>query len=269
MRGAALIAVRRAVGRVGVTRTTPASPATLLIAAGMLATLLLASSPTGAHLLPSGASSLIGMMASADGMLVARSAAATHERDASLAATPFLAREALAGDTPQEGFVLDQGAPILRYAEAQDAILLVGKETAGTQIRWRSVQPAGAAIVLPKPTVDERTRTVLRALWRVAHPAAGAAPDVPAAAAALIDALSLPEQKLRALAFLDLSTLAEDPAHVGTLAASRLLRYGDQPGDDAQLAPAVRDLGRKLQASGESGASGATGGTPAGEGAKP
>lgn len=222
-----------------------------LALSGALAAALLVVLPQAArgHLLPSGATSLLGMMAAADGMLVARAAAATHERDATRAATPFLARETIAGEAPTEGFVLEQKAPILRYAEIQDALLLVAREKKDEpSARWVSVQPAGAGIVLDKPTIDDRSRAVLRDLWQVAHPEPGATPDVAAAANALIDALALPEQKLRALAFLDLSTLAEDPAHFTPLAVSRLLRYGDGPDDDAQLAPAVRDLGRKVAA---------------------
>jgi hypothetical protein len=203
-----------------------------------------------AHLLPSGATSLLGMMAAADGMLVARAAAATHERDAKLAATPFLARETIAGDAPSGGFVLEQKAPILRYAEIQDALLLVARDrTSAAAARWVSVQPAGAGIVLDKPKIEERSRTVLVELWGVAHPAAGATPDLAAATGALVAALSLPEAKLRALAFLDLATLADDPSHFSPLAASRLLRYGDGPEDDAQLKDAVRGLGRKIAAS--------------------
>ena len=67
------------------------------------------------------------------------------------------------------------------------------------------------------------------------------------AVTALIDTLSLPEQKLRALAYLDLARLAADPQHFPPPAIVRLASYGDQPGDDPQLASAVRDLGRRLQ----------------------
>jgi len=222
-----------------------------LALSGVLAAALLVALPPPAHghLLPSGATSLLGMMAVADGMLVARAAAATHERATTQAATPFLARETIAGEAPTEGFVLEQKAPILRYAEIEDALLLVAREKKdGSSARWVSVQPAGAGIVLDKPKIDDRSRAVLRALWKVAHPEPGTTPDVAAAANALIDALALPEQKLRALAFLDLSTLAEDPGHFTPLAVSRLLRYGDGPDDDARLAQPVRDLGRKIAA---------------------
>jgi hypothetical protein len=220
------------------------SALSLLVAATRLATALPAAH---AHLLPGGASSLLGMMAAADGMLVARAAAPTHERGTSAAATPFLLRQAIAGDVPEDAFVLEQKPPLLRYAEVQDALLLVAHE-ADAPGRWVSVQPAGAGIVLATPVLDERSRTVLVALWKVAHAAPGAAPDVPAAVAALVDALSLPEQKIRALAFLDLSTLGDDPSHFPPVAVTRLLRYGDAPGDDAQLAPAVRDLAKRIAA---------------------
>ena len=219
---------------------------------GVLAAALLVALPPAArgHLLPSGATSLLGMMAAADGMLVARAAAATHERDAKLAATPFLARETIAGAAPSGGFVLEQKAPILRYAEIQDALLLVARDRGSAEgARWVSVQPAGAGIVLDKPKIEERSRTVLVELWGVAHPPAGATPDVAAASNALVAALALPEAKLRALAFLDLASLAEDPSHFTPLAVSRLLRYGDGPDDDAQLKDAVRELGRKIAAS--------------------
>jgi hypothetical protein len=82
----------------------------------------------------------------------------------------------------------------------------------------------------------------------VAHPAPGGTPDGAAAVAALLAALSLPEPKLRALAFLDLSGLAVDREHFAQATVARLASYGDQPGDDPQLASAVRDLGRKLAA---------------------
>jgi len=194
------------------------------------------------------------MMAAADGMLVARAAAATRARGEHDAATPFLAREKIAGEVPSEGFVLDQRPPILRYAEVQDALLLVAREQEGAaRARWISVQPAGAGIVLDGPTVSEQTRVVLRELWAAVHPEPGAEPDVAAAAKALLAALTLSEQKLRALAFLDLSTLANDPQHLPPLITERLLGYGGQPEDDAQMAPAVRDLGRRLTSRGTAG----------------
>lgn len=201
----------------------------------------------GAHLLPGGASSLLAMMAKADGMLVARAAAATHERDATIALTPFVVRQAIAGDTPKEAFVLEQRPPFLRYAELQDALLLVAHEPAMPS-RWISVQPAGAGIVLAGPVLGERSRGVLVALWNAAHPPPGTQPDVAGAASALVGALSLPEEKVRALAFLDLSTLAEDPRHFPPVAVSRLLRYGDEKGDDARLASAVRELAKRIAA---------------------
>ena len=88
---------------------------------------------------------------------------------------------------------------------------------------------------------------MLKRLWNVAHPAASGGADPALAVAALLDALSLPEQKLRALAYLDLARLAADPEHFSQAAMARLASYGDRPGDDAQLATAVRDLGRRLQ----------------------
>jgi hypothetical protein len=213
-----------------------------------LALLLGASTaPARAHLVPSGADTLLGMLAASDGLLLARSAAATTVRDDGSAATPFLARETIAGSGPTGGFVLDQPPPPLRYAELQDALLLVDRRQGdGTPPRWFSVQPAGAAILIDGGDLDTRTRDVLRRLWAVAHPPAGEAENADHGAAALIDALSLREKKLRALAFLDLSALAASPEHFTKAQASRLVTYGDQPGDDAELAPAVRDLGKKL-----------------------
>ena len=219
------------------------------------AALILALALTGvgagraeAHLVASGSETLLGMMSSADGMVVARSAAATHVRDGKSAATPFLARETVAGAGPQNAFVLDAEPPILRYAELQDVLVLLARRPeGGDAVRWVSVQPAGAAIVLASPTLPERSRSVLRKLWSVSHPDAPAAGDPALAVAALIDALSLPEQKLRAFAYLDLAALASDSEHFTPSARARLATYGDQPGDDAQLAPAVRDLGRRLQ----------------------
>src|SRR5262249_20926793 len=73
------------------------------LSATLALALLAAAATARAHLLPGGATSLVGMMAAADGMLVARAAAATHERDAQHAATPFLARETIAGDVPADG----------------------------------------------------------------------------------------------------------------------------------------------------------------------
>jgi hypothetical protein len=203
-----------------------------------------------AHLVASGSDTLLGMMASADGMLVARSANETHLRDEKLAATPFLAREVVAGVGPENSFVLDQEPPILRYAELQDVLLLIARRTtpSGT-VRWLSVQPAGAAIVLASPTLPEPSRVLLKRLWNVAHPAAPGDADPATAVSALIDALVLPEQKLRALAYLDLARLATDPEHFSPAAIARLASYGDQPGDDAQLASAVRELGQRLERS--------------------
>lgn len=220
----------------------------LIGAVALLATLAAAGS---AHLVPSGADTLLGMMAAADGLLLARSAAATRERGESAAATPFLARETIAGSAPTGGFVLDQEAPILRYAELQDALLLVvRREEPNAAARWISVQPAGAAILIDGGSLDEASRDVLRRLWTVAHPSAGQAAGAAAGddhgVTALIDALSLPQPKLRALAFLDLSKLAAAREHFTAAAVERLANYGDRPGDDAELAPAVRDLGRKL-----------------------
>lgn len=202
-----------------------------------------------AHLVPSGADTLLGMMATADALLLARTAAATTVRDDGDAATPFLARETLGGSGPSGGFVLDQKPPVLRYAELQDALLLVARKQEGNAAaRWVSVQPAGAAILVEGGTIDDATRGVLRHLWSVAHPPAeGAPPDGDGhGVATLIDALSVREPKLRALAFLDLSQLATSREHFSAAQVARLASYGDQPGDDAQLAPAVRDLGRKL-----------------------
>lgn len=214
---------------------------------------LAAAPAVRAHLVPSGADTLLGMMAAADGMLVARTAAATTVRDDGAAATPFLAREPLGGSVPSGGFVLDQAPPVLRYAELQDAVLLVARKQDGTRpARWVSVQPAGAAILVEGGSVDETSRAVLRRLWGIAHPdVAGEKPARDdhgggALIGALIDALSLREPKLRALAFLDLAQLAASREHFGPTQVARLASYGDRPGDDAQLAPAVRDLGRKL-----------------------
>lgn len=219
----------------------------LTVVAGALLALVGGARPSDAHLLPSGSDGLLGMMASADGMLTARAAAATHVRDAGSAATPFLAREAIAGSVPEGGFVLDQEAPVLRYAELQDALLLVARRDAsGGGTRWVSVQPAGAAIVLASPTVSEPTRDVLRRLWAVAHPAGGNPEDPTAAVAALIDALDLPEAKLRALAYLDLARLATDPEHFAPHDVQKLASYGNDAGDDAQLAQAVRDLATRI-----------------------
>lgn len=227
-------------------RSTALSALALLLA--ILAPLA-TPAPAHAHLVPSGADTLLGMMAAADGLVVARSAAATHQRDASSAATPFLEREVVAGNGPEGAFVLDQGPPILRYAEVQDALLLVQRKATAAGARWLSVQPAGAAILLASATLPDDTRRVLRELWRAAHP--GAEPPDPALTiAALIDALALPEAKLRALAFLDLSSLAADPAHFTPAAVTRLATYGNRPGDDAQLATAVQGLGRRLERDG-------------------
>lgn len=220
------------------------APLSVLLATALVCALATASR---AHLVPSGADTLLGMLAAADGVLVARSAAATTVRDNGSAATPFLAREAIAGAGPSGGFVLDQEAPPLRYAELQDALLLVVRRPgSGTTQRWFSVQPAGGAILVDGGDVDERTRDVLRRLWAVAHPPAKERQDGDHGTAALIDALSLPNKKVRALAFLDLSALAASPEHFTRAQASRLATYGDQPGDDAELATAVRDLGKKL-----------------------
>jgi hypothetical protein len=209
---------------------------------------LAAARPAGAHLVPSGADTLLGMMAAADGMIVARSAAETHVRDGHTAATPFLAREVVAGVGPENEFVLDADPPVLRYAELQDALVLVVRRTSPTgRVQWLSAQPAGAGILLQSATLPDGSRELLRRLWALAHPATPGGADGGLAAAALVDALSLPEPKLRALAYLDLSRLAADPAHFSPAAVARLASYGDRPGDDAQLATAVRDLGRRLQ----------------------
>lgn len=237
--------------------------ALIVLLAGALATTL--ASPAGAHLVPGGSETLLGMMAAADGMVVARSAAATHERDARSAATPFLAREVVAGVGPSEAFVLDAEPPILRYAELQDVLVLLAQRPSATGApRWLSVQPAGGAIVLASPVLPEASRDLLKRLWSVAHPPPGTAPDPAIAVAALIQALSLPEQKLRALAYLDLARLASDPEHFSPADVARLVRYGSAPGDDGQLAGAVNDLGRRLQQDGRTRPP-----TTAAEGAKP
>lgn len=223
------------------------SRAALILA---LATALLAGAPapSDAHLVPSGSDTLLGMMSSADGMVVARAAAETNVRDGKSAATPFLARETVAGVGPDDGFVLDADPPVLRYAELQDVLVLLARRTSESgALRWVSVQPAGAAIVLETPTLPDHSRDVLRKLWSVAHAEPAGSADPTLAVAALIDTLSLPEQKLRALAYLDLARMAADPEHFSPAAIARLATYGDRPGDDAQLATAVRDLGRRLQ----------------------
>lgn len=215
-----------------------------------LATALLGGAPatSGAHLVPAGSDTLLGMMAAADGMVVARTASETHVRDGTFAATPFLARETVAGIGPDEGFVLDADPPVLRYAELQDALVLLARRTSDSgAVRWVSVQPAGAAILLATPTLPDHSRDVLKKLWGVAHAEPVGSADPMLAVAALIDALALPEPKLRALAYLDLARLSADPEHFTPAAAARLASYGDRPGDDAQLATAVRDLGRRLQ----------------------
>jgi hypothetical protein len=218
---------------------------TLAIAIALLGVL---ATGAQAHLVASGSDTLLGMMAGADGMVVARSAAATHTRDEKSAATAFLAREVVAGVGPEDAFVLDQDPPILRYAELQDVLLLVARRTTPSgSVRWLSAQPAGAAIVLATPVLPEPSRVLLKRLWTIAHAAAPGDVDPAAAVSALIDALSLPEQKLRALAYLDLARLATDPEHFSTAAIARLTSYGDRPGDDAQLASAVHELGERLQ----------------------
>ena len=240
-------------------------PRAALILALATALLAGAAATSGAHLVPSGSDTLLGMMAAADGMVVARAAAETHVRDAKSAATPFLARQTVAGVGPDDGFVLDAEPPVLRYAELQDVLVLLARRTSesGT-VRWVSVQPAGAAIVLATPTLPDPSRDVLRKLWGVAHAEPAGSADPTIAVAALIDTLSLPEQKLRALAYLDLARMSADPEHFTPAAIARLASYGDRPGDDAQLATAVRDLGRRglllLQAPAA---------TPAGKGATP
>jgi hypothetical protein len=221
---------------------------TLAVAAALA---LATAGRAGAHLVASGSETLLGMMASADGMVVARVVEATHARDDKSAATPFLARQTVAGIGPEDAFVLDAEPPILRYAETQDVLVLLARRPVGRDaVRWVSVQPAGAAIVLQSPTLPESSRVVLQALWSVAQPASGGSGDPAVAVDALIDALALPEQKLRALAYRDLAALASDPEHFSPAARARLASYGDQPGDDAQLAPAVRDVGWRLQQSG-------------------
>lgn len=223
----------------------PRAALILALAAALVAG---APAPSGAHLVPSGSDTLLGMMASADGMVVARSASETYVRDGKSAATPFLPRETVAGVGPDDGFLLDADPPVLRYAELQDALVLLSRRTLESGVvRWVSVQPAGAAILLASPTLPERSRDVLRKLWRVAHAAPPGSADPALAVSALIETLSLPEQKLRALAYLDLARIGADPEHFTPAAMARLASYGDQPGDDAQLATAVRDLGRRLQ----------------------
>ena len=219
------------------------------------------------HLVPAGADTLLGMMAAADGMVVARSAAETYVRDGKSAATPFLVRELVAGSGPENEFLLDADPPVLRYAELQDAlVLLARRNTPDRRVLWVSVQPAGAGIILESATLPEHARDVLRRLWGVAHSAPTGGGDATVAVAALIDTLSLPEQKLRALAYLDLARIAADPEHFSQAAIARLASYGDQPGDDAQLATAVRDLGRRLQQTNRPGPSPAATAT---EGARP
>ena len=125
-----------------------------------------------AHLVPAGADTLLGMMAAADGMVVARSAAETYVRDGKSAATPFLSREVVAGTGPENEFLLDADPPVLRYAELQDAlVLLVRRTTPSGRALWVSVQPAGAGITLESATLPEHSREVLRRLWGIAHPA--------------------------------------------------------------------------------------------------
>jgi hypothetical protein len=200
-----------------------------------------------AHVGTTGASSLLAMLQAADGVLVARSVEATHARDATHAATPFLARETIAGEAPTGGFVLEQEAPLLRYAGLSDAILLLKRDVrASGSARWMSVQPAGAGLVLESPQVGDDTRGVLRELFAAVHPPAGGTADARRATAALVRALALPERKLRALAVLDLGALAADPQHFTAVEVDRLVRYGDAPGDDPQLAPQVREIGRLL-----------------------
>lgn len=214
----------------------------------ILAVVALAAALGDAHLRPSGASSLVGMLQAADGVVLARSVEATRARDPQHASTPFLARDTIAGEGPSGGFVLEQEAPLLRYAALADAIVLVRRTSHDSGTRWLSVQPAGAGIVLDGPEVGEATRAVLRDLFAAVHPTAGAEPDVGRAADALVRALSLPERKLRALALLDVAALAAEPDHFTPAQAERLARYGDAPGDDPQLAPQVRDIGNRIVA---------------------
>lgn len=219
-----------------------------LIVALAAALLALSGGRAAAHLVPAGADTLLGMMAAADGMVVARSVTETYVRDGKSAGTPFLSRQVVAGTGPESEFVLDAEPPILRYAELQDALVLLARRTTPSgRALWVAVQPAGAGIVLQSATLPEHSRDVLRRLWDTAHPATPDGGDPALAVAALIDTLSLPEQKLRALAYLDLARLAADPEHFSPAAIARLASYGDQPGDDVQLATAVRDLGRRLQ----------------------
>ncbi|MEW6268950.1 MAG: hypothetical protein AB1689_06585 [Thermodesulfobacteriota bacterium] len=187
------------------------------------------------------------MLQAADGVVLARSVEGTHARDPQHAATPFLVRETIAGVAPSGGFVLEQEAPLLRYAGLADAIVLV-KRTASPSgsPRWLSVQPAGAGLVLDAPQLGEPTRGVLRDLFAAVHPAEGREPDVRRAVSALVRALSLPERKLRAVAVLDVAALATEPDHFTAAEVERLAGYGEAPGDDPQLAPQVREIGRLL-----------------------
>lgn len=217
------------------------------------AVLIVACAPETAlsHIATTGAASLLGMLQAADGVLVAQALEATQARDATHGATPFVARETIAGEAPTGGFVLEQEVPLLRYAGLSDAILLVKRDVrANGGTRWLSVQPAGAGIVLESPQLGDATRAVLRELFAAVHPPAGGTPDARGAAAALVRALALPERKLRALAVLDLSTLAADPQHFTAFDVNRLVRYGDAPGDDRDLAPQVRKVGRLIAGAG-------------------
>jgi hypothetical protein len=223
------------------------SPALSLARTGAACALLLVALPSAAHLQPTGAASLVAMIAAADAMVVARAVQPTHERSATEAATAFVARETIAGDGPTGGFVLEQRAPLLRYGELSDALVLLAKETAdGRPASWVSVQPAGAAILLDPVNLTDDTRATLRDLWAALHPPGGGEPDPSRVAEALVAALAQPQRKLRALAFLDLAALAADPQHLTQATVERLRRYGDGPGDDPQLAPAVRALGDRL-----------------------
>jgi len=212
-----------------------------------LACVLAVATPAAAHLRPTGATSLLAMIAAADGMVVARSVQPTHVRSEQEAATAFVARETIAGEGPTGGFVLEQRSPLLRYGELSDALVLLAKETPpGRPARWLSVQPAGAALLLDPVNLSDETRAVLRELWIAMHPPSGGEPDATRAAGALVAALSQPQRKIRALAFLDLARLADDPQHLSPADLERLRQYGDRPGDDAELAPAVRALAEKV-----------------------
>jgi len=111
---------------------------------------------------------LISLVAHADGVVVARTEAATaFDATRGVARTPFRALGPIAGDAPTGEFVVE--APdrsALRHVSGQTEIVFV-RRPSKDGAAWETPQEAGLGIVLEGDAASEATLEAVRALWSV------------------------------------------------------------------------------------------------------